>query len=517
MNGFPVITLLTLLPVVAGVALLLGRPAGATARRFAVGAAFLVLLGALGMWIGFTPGDGAMAYVERHAWVPALGVDYFVGVDGIGLLLVVLAAILTPMSLLSGSLPKDRPTLYYALVLFLEAGLIGTFTALNFFHWFIFWELSLIPAFFLVKLWGGAQRDAAATQFFVYTMVGSIAMLLAFLALFLATGTFDFLALARQGQDGKLPEALAKVVGWSGLSGKTLAMLAFTGVFLGFAVKVPCMPFHTWLPDTYATAPTPVTMLLTGAMSKMGVYGFVRILLPIFPDQLRAALPVLTVLAIATILLASWSAFAQVDLKRMLAYSSINHLGYCLLGIFLVVKLNPAVGDPAASRAAIMNGVVLQMFNHGLTAATFFCLLGMLEERSGGLRSMGDFGGLRKVVPIYAGLLGITAFASLGLPGLNGFVGEFLIFRGAFGISPWAAVVAAPGLLITAIFLLTFYQRVFLGPLEPRWAKLPDMTVNERWLVAPALVLMLVLGVMPQLVLGVINPAVTQLVEAVSR
>ena len=517
MNELPAITLLTLLPVVAGIALLVIRPAGETARRIAVGAGLLLLLGAVGLWLGFPHGSGGLAFEERHDWVPALGIQYFVAVDGISLLLVLLTGLLIPMSLLSGPTPQDRPALYYALVLFLGAGLIGTFTALNFFHWFIFWELSLIPAFFLIKLWGGSQRDAAATQFFIYTMVGSIAMLLAFLALFLATGKFDFIELADLGQQGALGGALADAVGWQGVSGDKLAMLVFLGVLLGFAVKVPCMPFHTWLPTTYATAPTPVTMLLTGAMSKMGVYGLVRILLPIFPDQLRAVMPVLLALALATIVFAAWSAFAQTDLKRMFAYSSVNHLGYCLLGVFLVVRLEPGVGEAAASQAALLNGVVLQMFNHGLTAATLFCLLGMLERRSGGHESMGDFGGLRTVVPVFAGFVGIATFASLGLPGLNGFVGEFLIFRGVFGLSPWMAVLAAPGLLITAVFLLTFFQRVFLGRLDERWKGMADMTSGERWLIAPALLLMLVLGVAPQLVLSTINPAVEQLLAGLAR
>jgi NADH-quinone oxidoreductase subunit M len=516
MNNFPAITLLTLLPVVAGMLLLFLRPAGEQARKLALGAGALLLLGTLGLWFAFPHGDSGMAFQERHDWAAALGIQYFVAVDGISILLVVLTGLLIPMSLLAGKPPEDRPALYYALVLFLGGGLIGTFTALNFFHWFIFWELSLIPAFFLIKLWGGTGRDGAATQFFIYTMVGSIAMLLAFLALFLATGQFDFLALAELGQKGALEGALAGAVGWSGISGSKLALLVFFGVFLGFAVKVPCMPFHTWLPSTYATAPTPVTMLLTGAMSKMGVYGLVRILLPIFPDQLRAVMPLLLVLAVATIVLAAWSAFAQTDLKRMFAYSSVNHLGYCLLGVFLVVQRQPGIGDNAISQAALLNGVVLQMFNHGLTAATLFCLLGMLEQRADGHESMGDFGGLRTVVPVYAGFVGIATFASLGLPGLNGFVGEFLIFRGAFGLNPWVAVVATPGLLITAIFLLTFFQRVFLGRLDERWQAMPDLTTKERWLIAPALLLMLVLGVAPQLVLSTINPAVQHLIAAVT-
>src|SRR5205814_5203705 len=278
------------------------------------------------------------------------------------------------------------PPLYYALVLFLQAGLFGTFTALNFFHWFIFWELSLVPAFFLIKLWGGPQRSAAATQFFVYTMVGSVALLLSFLALYQAAGTFDFIRLGELGRTGELASALSVKLGWYDLTAKFLALVIFAGAFLGFAVKVPLIPFHTWLPSAYAEAPTGTTMLLTGVMSKMGVYGLLRILLPIFPEQVRAILTPLLWLAVITIIFSASAAFAQRDLKRVLAYSSINHLGYCLLGIFAASQITASDAASAREKAAVMNGVFLQMFNHGLTASTLFWFLGFLEQRGGGLR-----------------------------------------------------------------------------------------------------------------------------------
>jgi NADH-quinone oxidoreductase subunit M len=403
--------------------------------------------------------------------------------------------------------------LYYALVLFLQAGLFGTFTALNFFHWFIFWELSLIPAFFLVRLWGGPLRAAASTQFFIYTMVGSVAMLLAFLAIFLSTGKFDFTDLAELGRNGTLASALSVKLGWYTLSMKQLALLIFAGVFLGFAVKVPLMPFHTWLPAAYAEAPTPVTMLLTGVMSKMGLYGFLRILLPIFPEQMRWALTPLLWLAVITIVFSACAAFAQRDLKRMLAYSSINHLGYCLLGAFAVARFTGSDAALATEKAAALNGVFLQMFNHGLTAATLFWFVSFLEQRAGGLRGLNDFGGLRKVAPVFCGLMGIALFSSLGLPGLNGFIGEFLIFKGAFPLASWAAALAVIGLLVTAIFILTILQRVFNGPLNEKWSSLPDLTLTERAVVVPAIALMFVLGLWPQLVLGVVNSTVVQMVE----
>jgi NADH-quinone oxidoreductase subunit M len=419
------------------------------------------------------------------------------------------------MSMVASWRIEQRVPLYFALVLFLQAGLVGTFTALNFFHWFIFWEISLIPAFFLIKLWGGPLRSAAATQFFVYTMVGSIAMLLAFLAIYLSTDKFDFTDLADLGRNGTLSSALSVKLGWSFLSEKRLAAIIFGAAFLGFAVKVPLVPFHTWLPAAYSEAPTGTTMLLTGLMSKMGVYGFIRILLPIFRQQIayeRMLTPLLW-LAVITIVYSAAAAFAQRDLKRILAYSSINHLGYCLLGLFAVARYTSNETVSAVERTAAFNGVMLQMFNHGLTAATLFWFVGFLEQRAGGLRGLDDFGGLRRIAPIFCGLMGIAFFSSLGLPGLNGFIGEFLIFKGAFALTSWAGGLAVLGLLITAVFILTVLQRVFNGPLNERWARLPDLTVTERLLVFPSVALMFVLGIYPQLLLGFLNGTVKSMVD----
>lgn len=537
MSQMPILTLLTLLPIFGGI-VVVGLQDKQLARRFALGFSFLSLALALGLWKSFDATNGDLQFVERADWIPTLGVQYFLGVDGLGLLMVLLTCIVVPMALLvsgnlfektphPGPLPVGRgegvrrtgegnsvysPQLYHALVLFLQAGLIGTFTALNFFHWFLFWELSLIPAFFLVRLWGGAQRTPAATQFFVYTMVGSVAMLLAFLAIFLATGKMDFIQLAELGRNGSLAEALAAKLGWYNLNARPLALIIFGGVLLGFAVKVPLMPFHTWLPATYAEAPSPVTMLLTGVMSKMGVYGFVRILLPIFPQQINWVLTPLLWLAVITIVFSACAAFAQKDLKRMLAYSSINHLGYCLLAVFAVAKFTSAP-EFLTEKAAALNGVFLQMFNHGLTAATLFMCVGFLEQRTGGLRGLNDFGGLRKIVPVFCGLMGIALFSSLGLPGLNSFVGEFLIFKGVFPLTPWAAALSVLGILVTAIFILTLIQRVFAGPLNEKWAKLPDLTWRERVLVGVPIALMFVLGLYPRLVLDVVNATAVRMVE----
>ena len=506
MNALPLITILTAVPLIGAFGVLgLGTKNKSLARGTALTFSFIALALTLVLWHQFNPASGELQFEELHPWIPAIGVRYHVGIDGLGLLMLLLSAIVVPMSMAASWKIQEATSLYFALILFLQAGLFGTFSALDFFHWFLFWELSLIPAFFLIRLWGGPQRAAAATQFFVYTMVGSVALLLAFLAIFQCTGKFDFIGLSELARNGQLIPALAGEIGWHRLGPQHIALILFGGAFLGFAVKVPLIPFHTWLPQAYAEAPTGTTMLLTGAMSKMGVYGFLRILLPIFYVEMRSVRTPLLWLAVATIILSAYAALAQTDLKRILAYSSINHLGYCMLGIFSVAGFTADVPAFATAKAAALNGVILQMFNHGLTAATLFWFVALLEKRSGGLRGLNDFGGLRKVAPVFCGLMGIALFSSLGLPGLNGFVSEFLIFRGAFPLATWATTLAVVGLLATAIIILTILQRVFSGPLNGRWSTLQDLTTEERLSLLPAIAIMFVLGIYPQLVLGVIN------------
>jgi NADH-quinone oxidoreductase subunit M len=514
MNLLPPISCLTIVPLLGAIALLaLGGKNTKLIRSLAFSFAFLALAITLVLWHRFNSASGTLQFEEIHPWIPSLGVQYHVGIDGLGLLMLLLSAIVVPMAIAASSQIEEKLPLYLSLILMLEAGLFGTFTALNFFHWFLFWELSLIPAFFLIRLWGGPHRSSAATQFFLYTMVGSVALLLAFLAIFLCTGKFDFMDLAELARNGHLLPALTTLSDWHRFTAEKIALILCTGAFLGFAVKVPLFPFHTWLPAAYAEAPTGTTMLLTGTMSKMGVYGFLRILLPIFCVQLRSMRTPLLWLAVATIVLSTYAALAQKDLKRIFAYSSINHLGYCMLGIFSILKFTGDDPALATEKAAALNGVFLQMFNHGLTAATLFWFVALLEKRSGGLRGLNDFGGLRKVAPVLCGLMGIALFSSLGLPGLNGFVGEFLIFKGTFPLAIWPASASVLGLLLTAIFILTILQRVFSGPLPEKWSQMPDLTTGERFALIPAIALMFALGLYPQLILGVINSTAMQMVQ----
>ena len=500
MNSLPLLTILTLLPVIgAAIAIFSGRHSRGVAQVTGI----VCLLLSLVIWMHL-PTDGSIGLQELHQWVPSLGVQYHLGVDGLGALMLILSAVVSLMSIDAAHRVRHEPGLFFALVLLLEAGLFGSFTALNFFHWFIFWELSLIPAFFLIKLWGGPRRGPAATQFFVYTMVGSVALLLSFLAIYQATRSMDFIDLAAMAANGTLEQKVLASLG-------PVMMWLAVGVLAGFAVKVPLAPFHTWLPAAYSEAPSPVTMLLTGGMSKMGLYGLLRIALPLFGAQIAAIRTPLLVLAVITVVMGAWAAAAQKDLKRVFAYSSVNHLGYCLLGIFAIAVHTSGNVSDSVSQAAALNGVILQMFNHGLTAAALFWFISMIQFRSAGLRGIDSFGGLRKPAPVFAGLMGIALFSSLGLPGLNGFVGEFLIFRGVFALSWVAAGISVLGLLVTAAVILTVILKVFTGPVPERWVEFPDLHGGERLGMAPVIGLMFLLGLVPQIVIERVNPTVQYL------
>src|SRR5947209_13887688 len=412
------ISALILIPLAGAIALYIGQPKNArtVALIFNALSAFYALL----LWQKFDATAPGLQIAERHAWIPSIGAEYLVGVDGLSLLLVLLTSLVFPFAFCAQRLERGA----CALMLVMQAALYGTFTAQNFVLWFLFYEMSLVPAFLLIKIYGGENRDFAAVKFFIYTFFGSVAMLLAFLGIYFAKGTFDFATLADLGRTGLLTG--------------NLAWLAFAGIFLGLAVKVPLFPFHTWLPDAYETAPTGVSMVLTGVLSKMGVYGFVRLLLPLFPHEIKILGPWVLGLAVCSIVFASLAAWAQSDLKRMVAYLSINHLGYCMLGLFVVTgtSLRPAVEMQAA-----LSGVFIQIFNHGMTAAALFYYVGLLEQRRG-LRGIDDFGGLMQRTPLLCGWMSVAMFSSLGLPGLNGFIGEFLIFKGSFAIAAWFTAIA---------------------------------------------------------------------------
>jgi NADH-quinone oxidoreductase subunit M len=502
-------TLLVLLPIFCGVVLLFSKSAR-NPRPLALVVNFIIFAGVTLIALR-TRGAAGFTVESIYSWLPAIGLQYRLAVDGISAVFLLLTAVVFLMAIFATAQSSFADARYFGLLLLLEGGLLGTFTAQNFLHFFLFWEISLVPAFFIVRLYGGARRAAASIQFFVYTMVGSIAMLLGFLALFLATGTFDLSELAGTRPVGGFGPLLAQKLNWSSLSPTALGTIVFLLAFLGVAVKVPLWPLHSWLPAAYTQAPTPATMVLTGVMSKMGVYGLIRLILPIFPEQIEALHAPLLALAVITILYGALAALAQRDIKSLFAYSSLSHLGYCFLGVFAAAK----AGIPGLEneRAAAVNGVLLQVLSHGIIAAALFAFVSFLERRTGGALEYESFGGLRKINPAFAGMMGIAVFSSLGLPGLSGFPAEFLIFKGSFSFAPAATAFAVLGLLFTAAYLLTFYGRVFFGPLNMNRSAMADLSAAEKLVVVPAIAISLALGFAPQLLLAISNPAVTALVQ----
>ncbi len=481
------ISALILIPLFG--ALLLGLLPQRFARLFALGSQLLTALSVVMIWHSFDNAATGLQLIERHAWIPSIGAEYLLGIDGLSLLLLLLVSLLFPFALLA----ERRDRTFYVLMLLMQSALYGTFVAQNFILWFLFYEMSLIPSFLLIKIYGGEKRDRAATKFFLYTFLGSVALLLAFLGIYLVRGTFDF---------GKLAE-----MGTTGLLRGNARWLVFGGIFLGLAVKVPLYPFHTWLPDAYETAPTGVSMVLTGALSKMGVYGFVRLLLPLFPNEIKLICPWLLAFAVCSIVIASLAAWAQPDLKRMVAYLSINHLGYCMLGLFAVAGV---ASSSAGDRQAALSGVFMQIFNHGITAAALFYFVGLLEQRRG-LRGINDFGGLMQCAPLLCGWMSVAMFSSLGLPGLNGFVGEFLIFKGSFALASTATAIAVLGLLFTAVTFLGAMQTLFSGPVSETCHPFPDLMRNEKLVLVPVTLLMFAIGIAPQFLFNFFNTTVVQM------
>ncbi len=500
------ITAIILIPLLGAIAVCILPPASAEGRAVSLRDGRLIALiftiisagCTVALWRNFDVTAIGLQFVERHAWIPAINAEYLVGVDGLSLLLVLLTSLIIPFALLAQPAP-DGSRAFYATILVMQSALYGTFTAQNFVLWFLFYEMSLIPGFLLIKIWGGENRDRAATKFFLYTFLGSVAMLLSFLGIYLAKGTFDFAALASLGK--------------SGLLTGNVAWLAFAGIFIGLAVKVPLFPFHTWLPDAYQTAPIGVSMVLTGVLSKMGVYGFVRLLLPLFPNEIKVIGPWLLVLVVCSIVFAPLAAWAQRDLKRMIAYLSINHLGYCMLGLFALAA-SPAVAASIDTHAAL-SGVFMQIFNHGITAATLFYFVGLLEKRRG-LRGINDFGGLMQRTPLLCGWMSVAMFSSLGLPGLNGFIGEFLIFKGSFAMAAAFTAVAVIGLLVTAIVFMRAMQALFSGPLVEGCSALPDLLRGEKLVIVPVTLLMFAVGIAPQFVFNIFNTTVVHMARLFS-
>ncbi len=439
----------------------------------ALGASLAALVAALCVFYRFDPNVGAMQSIERLSWIPAYGIEYLVGVDGLNLFLVLLTALLVPVAILASWTIRNRVKEYLFFMLLLETGMLGALVALDLFLFYVFWEVMLVPMYFLIGVWGGERRVYAAVKFVIYTMAGSLLMLVGII--FLATKnsevtrslTFNILQLAHL----RLP-----------FDQQMWLFLAFA---LSFAIKVPLFPLHTWLPDAHVEAPTAGSVILAGVLLKMGTYGFLRFAIPLFPDAAAAAAPAITALAVVGIVYGALVAMMQDDLKKLVAYSSVSHLGFVMLGLF-------------AFNLQGIEGAVYQMLNHGLSTGALFLIVGMIYDRRH-TRRIDDFGGLWKQMPVWSAIFLVATFSSIGLPGLNGFVGEFLILLGAFETAPGWTALAATGIVLGAVYMLWMFRRVVFGPLaRPENHVLKDLDAREICVLAPLVALIFFMGVYPQ-------------------
>ncbi len=494
------ITVTLFLPLLGALLLVVLPLRGERSLRVAAGLvalAPLVLL--MVVWSRFK-GTGTFEQIESAPWIPTLGASYMVGVDGLSLALAAMTALLFFAAIIYPVDWRGKPKAYFALFLFLETASLGVFLSLDLLLFYVFWDLSLVGMYFLIGVWGhGEAARRSALKFFLYTLAGSLVMLLGVLSLYLSTAphTFDMRHLiATRPLDG------------TGLA----ATLTFSGFALAFAIKAPLVPFHTWLPPAHVDAPAPASTILAGVLLKMGTYGFVRILLQMMPQTFsRLALPV-AILALVSVVYGALVALAQQNVKRRIAYTSVNHMGYAILGIAAAAAILPGLGGGfTQTRSLALTGATVEMVAHGLITGALFLMTGSLWRRAD-TYEISELGGLARRAPIFTGLAAVAAFASLGLPGLAGFVAEFQIFVGGFPVYPWLIALALLGLIITAALFLNLLQRVFLGPLPERWQEFRDLDRGEIVSLAMLIAFVVVIGVAPGWLLAVIDSFVRPLV-----
>jgi len=491
------LTLAIFVPLlVAAITLAIPKKYEHYARPLAIGTSFVPLAVVIAAWAQFDIGTAGFQLIETTSWIPSLGVSYTVGVDGLSLALVALTALLFTVSIIFPIDDHGKPRAYFATFLFLEAISLGVFLSLDLILFFVFWDLSLVGMYFLIGIWGHGDAQRSALKFFLYTLLGSLALLLGILGIYLYTDprTFNMIDII-----ANLPVP----------AGGVGPVLIFFGIGLGFAVKTPLVPFHTWLPPAHVDAPAPASTILAGVLLKMGTYGFIRISLQMMPETFqRFALP-LGILAVISILYGALVAMAQTNLKRLIAYTSVNHMGYVILGIAAAGALG--VGSEA-SRSLAMTGAVVEMVAHGLITGALFLVSGSILAR-GETYELDQYGGLAGRAPRLAGITMLAAFASLGLPGLAGFVAEFQIFAGTLGVFPWLAGIGLLGIVITAALFLRMIQQVFLGDLPVRWDGWRDLSKAELYALVPLAALVVIIGVAPAWLIRVVD-SLSQVVTA---
>ncbi|MBW6520164.1 MAG: NADH-quinone oxidoreductase subunit M [Desulfoarculaceae bacterium] len=485
--SLPILSLLIFFPVLGAVILLgTGKENGKKIKIMALVISLLEFVLTLPLWFAFDKTTHHMQFVERHSWISLFNIEYYLGLDGISILFILLSTLITILCVLvSWHSIQTKIKEFFVCLLLLEGAMIGVFCALDFFLFYIFWEAMLIPMFLLIGVWGGPNRIYAATKFFLYTLVGSLLMLVGIITLYMQGGdTFDILALAEQSYPLKLQ------------------LMLFWAFFAAFAVKVPMWPVHTWLPDAHTEAPAAGSVVLAAILIKMGAYGFLRFSMPILPEATAAMMIPMIILSLIAIVYGGLICLAQTDLKRLIAYSSVSHMGFVTLGLF---SLN----------TQSVEGGILQMINHGVITGALFLAIGMVYERTH-TRLISDYGGLATRMPVFASFFLLFTLASIGLPGTNGFIGEFLILLGSFMTRPWAALIAASGLIIGAWYMLWLYQRIFFNPVNPRWDSIKRLDRREITIFLPMVILIFWIGLFPNHMLSYMHVSVAHLLEQVT-
>jgi len=495
------------LPIIGIVAvIIIPRDKGTLIKQVSAVVTGVQLVLTIYLWRIFDGSKGTFQFMESAEWIPSFNISYMLGVDGLSLPMVFLMALLGFLGVFVSWNINKAVKGYFALFLLLNTGIMGVFLSLDFFLFYVFWEVMLLPMYFLIGMWGGPQREYAAIKFFLYTLFGSVLMLIAILALYFTCGkTFDMLVLMETA-----PIALNGVLWWGMSAIKVIWVL----LFIGFAIKVPVFPFHTWLPLAHVEAPTAISVILAGILLKLGLYGILRINYTMLPDGVFWFAGALAVLGLINVIWGAMCALAQTDLKKLVAYSSINHMGYALLGMAAVIAGSAMGGDNLLAAQAGINGAVFQMFNHGTISAMLFILVGVIYDRAHH-RDIDGFGGLAGKMPIYSGIVALAFFAGLGLPGFSGFISEAMCFIGAFPVFRTIVIISTIGILLNAAYFLWAFQRIFFGELNEKYKDLPEINRMELFTVIPLAVITLILGIYPRPFLDVISATMNVLIDHV--
>ncbi len=519
MDGFPILSIITFLPILGMVIVLsLPKEQQQNVKITTLVITSIQLILAVLLLANYNYGlagindPSSFQFVEKARWIEISGlswigtikIDYFLGVDGLSMPMVLLTAIITFIATLSSWKIDKSVKGYFALFLLLDTAMMGVFVSLDFFLFYVFWELMLLPMYFLIGIWGGPRKEYAAIKFFIYTLVGSVFMLLVMIGLYFSTKeimpdgsqvyTFNLLAMMN-------PNNYVSTGILSPLNPNNLRFVAYIALFAGFAIKIPMFPFHTWLPDAHVEAPTPISVILAGVLLKMGTYGILRISYPIFPNITRELMWYIALFGMINIIYGALVALAQKDFKKLIAYSSVSHMGYVLLGM-------------ASLSTVGINGAIFQMFNHGTITAMLFLIVGVIYDRAH-TRGIYEFGGMANQMPVYTGFVTVAFFAAIGLPSLSGFISEAMVFLGSFGTETIRvlAMISTLGILLGAAYMLWTLQRIFFGKFNEKWSNLPDLDFREYAMLVPLAIIVIFLGIYPSAMLNIMNTSVKHLVD----